>query len=163
MPDEKKDPIRAQAAALDAELRGDPPAVLGDAGPGQVTSPDAAGLQIQADADAAREWAQFPALFGGILAQAMPELADAYSEANCLAWGEAMVPVAKKYQWTTASFGGWVGLAGATWTFAKPTFDAIRARRTVKPKPAPAPGAPAVPADASSSSTPETAVATRIA
>ena len=132
--------IRAEGAALDA------PTVGPDAG--QLP---ADGSPVATEEAEAKEWAEFPALFGAIICQAMPELRESYSESNCAEWGRRMVPVARKYGWTTKAFGGWIGLLSATWIFAKPTFDAVRARRAAPPKPAPdaakpeteAPAAPA--------------------
>jgi len=84
-------------------------------------------------ADPAKEWAQFPALFGSVVGQAMPELLKVYSDEACLRWGAAMVPLADRYGWKPAEFmawlGPWAGVALATWPLAVPTVQAIRARR----------------------------------
>ena len=78
----------------------------------------------------AEGWSRLPYLFGRILAQAMPELAEVYTEAACLEWGHAVVPVARKYGWTLGGADMWVGLSAATWTLAEPTFKAIKRRRS---------------------------------
>ncbi|OJA63795.1 hypothetical protein BGV68_01880 [Burkholderia ubonensis] len=110
-----EDPVlKALAAEVDAA-----PAV-----PGQA--PDV-------PVDPAAQWAMLPKVFGGILAMAMPELADVYSDAACAAWGAKMAPVADKYGWDAAStLGGWmpeISLAMATLPLALPTMAAIKQRR----------------------------------
>lgn len=49
--------------------------------------------------DEAAAWAVLPAMVGGMLKMAFPELDRVYSPEACHAWGAAMVPVAKKYGW----------------------------------------------------------------
>jgi hypothetical protein len=95
----------------------------------------------------AKGWAGFPYVIGGLMAKAMPELAAVYTEAGCLEWGRAMVPVARKYGWTLGGIEGWVGLAFASWTLLNPTIDAIKRKRaqnagSAKPEAAPAAGEP---------------------
>ncbi len=85
--------------------------------------------------DMAKEWAQFPALFGQLVTPALPELRTVYTDEACMAWGRAMVPLADKYGWTPGEFmqwlGPWAGVAMATWPLAWPTVKAIKARRAV--------------------------------
>ncbi len=82
--------------------------------------------------DEAKGWAGLPYVFGGILARGMPELREVYTEAACLDWGRAMVPVARKYGWTLGGAECLITLAAATWTLAGPTLDAIKRRRAPK-------------------------------
>lgn len=121
----------ATAAALDAGLISS-----ADSAPGSDAPQPAPAV------DPVAAWAQFPALFGQIVAPALPELRDVFTERACNDWGRAMVPLAEKYNWSPGAFmewlGPWVGVAFATWPLAYPTVQAIRARR--KP-------ADAVPAD----------------
>jgi hypothetical protein len=80
-----------------------------------------------ADAKAkAESWAFIPAMFGKIVAMALPELKDVYSEDACFAWGEAMVPVAEKYGWGDPSVSVEVTLLIATVPMAVPTALAIK-------------------------------------
>lgn len=76
----------------------------------------------------AREWAEIPAMVGAGLVLPMPELAPVYSDAACLQWGEAMVPVADKYGWTPAKIWPEIRLLMATGAFLIPTVQAFRAR-----------------------------------
>ncbi len=81
-------------------------------------------------ASEAQAWAALPAMFGGILAMALPELTAVYIPENCQAWGTAMVPVAQKYGWNaSAMMGPEMGLALATVPFAVGTFAAVRAHK----------------------------------
>lgn len=50
--------------------------------------------------DPAAEWAQIPAMLGGVLSMAFPELRAVYTHEACMTWGYSMVPVAEKYGWT---------------------------------------------------------------
>lgn len=76
----------------------------------------------------AQAWAALPAMFGGILAMAMPELRDVYKEEACATWGAAMVPVAHKYGWSAdALIGPEAGLVLASVPLAVGTFAAVRA------------------------------------
>lgn len=95
---------------------------------------DAAALQGEpAGPDPAEEWAQIPALLGGVLGMAIPELKAAYTEDACRAWGAAMVPVAEKYGWDSGDLlGRWgpeIGLICATLPLGLATVAALKARR----------------------------------
>ena len=79
-----------------------------------------------AKATAAEEWAQIPAILGGVLKIAIPELGEVYTPEACENWGVAMVPVAEKYGWGSAPVGCEVGLAIATLGLALPTFTAFK-------------------------------------
>jgi hypothetical protein len=74
----------------------------------------------------AESWAFIPAMFGKIVAMALPELKDVYTEDACLAWGEAMVPVAEKYGWGDPAVSVEVALLIATVPLALPTGIAIK-------------------------------------
>lgn len=93
--------------------------------PGPSPSP-----AVDADEQEARDWSQAPAVFGMILVRALPELKEIYTAEKNLAWGRAMVPVARHYGWTSAKFFAWLGpwlwLGIATLDLAGPTYDAIR-------------------------------------
>jgi hypothetical protein len=83
--------------------------------------------------DPAEAWAQIPAMFGGILAMAMPELKEAYTPAACLTWGQAMTAVSDKYGWEAgevmAKWGPEIALTMATVPLALPVVKAIRDRK----------------------------------
>jgi hypothetical protein len=90
-----------------------------------------------------QEWAGVPFVLGGLLSKVLPELKDVYTMEACLAWGESMVPVARKYRWSMGGFELEAALFMATWGLASPTFDAIKKRRAAnaKPKEEPQPAA----------------------
>ena len=100
----------------------------GAAGPGAAPAAEVI-TAAELEAREAQEWASLPYLFGSIVGRALPELRAVYTEAACLEWGRAMVPIAHKYGWTVSGFSPWLGLAGATWKLADPTIDAVRAAR----------------------------------
>lgn len=83
--------------------------------------------------DPATAWAQIPAMFGGLICMALPDLKPAYSEANCMKWGAAMSQVADKYGWdageTMAKWAPEIALVVATLPLAVPTIAAIRDAR----------------------------------
>ena|SRR5258706_903595 len=92
----------------------------------------------------AKAWAGIPYLLGGLLSKALPELREVYTEAACLEWGRATVPVARKYNWSLSGFeleGAWVI---CSWGLLSPAWDAVKRRRANdKPKPEPEQPAPA--------------------
>ena len=90
--------------------------------------------------DPAAEWAVLPATFGGILAIAMPELAEVYTPEACAAWGAAMVPVAEKYGWSSLQVGPEIGALIASLPFVLGTVAAVKARRAAAEKAAAAAG-----------------------
>ncbi|HGO6127519.1 TPA: hypothetical protein ACK3RK_006087 [Burkholderia cepacia] len=96
-------------------------------------APDVPGQPAADPVDPATQWAMLPKVFGGILAMAMPELNDVYSDAACAEWGSKMVPVADKYGWDAAGalsgFMPEIALAMATLPLAIPTLAAIKQRR----------------------------------
>ena len=79
-------------------------------------------------ANPAREWSEIPAAVGAGLSLVMPELAAVYSDAACLAWGEAMVPIAEKYGWHPGKAWPWLRLLNASGVLLVPTALAFRAR-----------------------------------
>jgi len=78
--------------------------------------------------DLAREWSEIPAAVGAGLSLALPELAPVYSDAACLAWGEAMVPIAERYGWHPGKAWPWLRLLNASGALLVPTALAFRAR-----------------------------------
>ena len=107
--------------------------------------------------DPAIAWAQIPKAVGGILAIAMPELENVYTDAACMNWGQGMSLVAEKYGWdaseTMARYAPEMALVMATLPLAIPTVTAFKARRaaaeaaakskpvTLEAAPEPQPGA----------------------
>jgi hypothetical protein len=83
--------------------------------------------------DPAQTWAQVPKMFGGLLAMAMPELAQVYTDDKCLAWGVGMAAVSEKYGWdageTISRFGPEIALVVASLPLVLPTVTAIKTRR----------------------------------
>jgi hypothetical protein len=83
--------------------------------------------------DPASAWAQLPMMFGGILAMAMPELKDVYTEPACMQWGGAMAQVAEKRGWdaqeTMAKWGPEIALVLASVPLVVPTVAAIKKKR----------------------------------
>lgn len=116
------DMIHAEAQGLETEAQAAQDAIL---------NPEPA-------IDPAESWAQIPKMAGGLLAIAMPELAAAYTDANCLAWGRSMQVVADKYEWDAAStmarFAPEMGLVVASLPLVLPTIAAVQARRARAPE-----------------------------
>lgn len=84
-------------------------------------------------------WAQIPKMLGGLLAIAMPDLKNVYTDPACLAWGASMAQVAAKYDWDAAeTMSKWapeISLVFTTLPLLLPTVAAIKARRTEQEKP----------------------------
>lgn len=78
-------------------------------------------------------WAQIPAMIGGMLTMAMPELNGVYNEQACMQWGTAMHAVATKHGWeageTMARFGPEIALTVASIPLVVPVVHAVKARR----------------------------------
>ncbi len=78
-------------------------------------------------------WAQIPAMVGGMLTMAMPELDGVYNEAACMQWGTAMHAVATKHGWeageTMSRFAPEIALVMASIPLTVPAVRAVRARR----------------------------------
>lgn len=140
---EQLDQVQAEATA----------AATGEASPAATVETeaerkarDARELEDQ-DKKEAAEWAGFPFVFGAIVARALPELAEVYSETACLEWGKKMAPIARRYGWTAGVAGAWFGLIGASWGMIEPTYKAAKAHRAkmraAAPAPAPAAGSAA--------------------
>jgi hypothetical protein len=83
--------------------------------------------------DPAETWAQIPMMLGALLAIAMPELKDAYTEPACMQWGGAMAQVAEKYDWEAAeTMSKWapeLALVFASVPLVLPTIAAIKTRK----------------------------------
>lgn len=101
--------------------------------------------------DPAVVWALIPEKIGQLLAMAVPELRQVYTEQACKEWGVGMAAVSEKYGWdaqeTLLKWAPELMLVSATLPLAIPTYvlisaklDAIRAerQRAVPPQPAPA-------------------------
>lgn len=113
----------SEANAVDRELHGAKPA----AAPG---GPDEANnAEFNPMFDPAAEWAFIPKTCGSVLALAMPELGEVYSDKACLEWGRAMHAVAQKRGWNAASMGPEMALAAATASLVLPTFFALQQRK----------------------------------
>lgn len=123
------DRIALEAAAAEQEQDAQEQAILN---PEQANRPDPA-----------TAWAQIPAMFGGLLGMALPELGAVYTEQKCMAWGGAMAQVAEKYGWdageTMAKYAPEIALVVATLPLAVPTFQAIKAARKKAEENAPKP------------------------
>ncbi len=78
-------------------------------------------------------WAQIPAVVGGMLTMAMPELDGVYNEQACMQWGLAMHAVATKHGWeageTMARFGPEIALAVASFPLVVPVVQVVKARK----------------------------------
>jgi len=78
-------------------------------------------------------WAQIPAMLGGMLTMAMPELAGVYHEQACMQWGTAMHAVATKHGWeageTMARFAPEIALAVASFPLVIPVVQAVKSRK----------------------------------
>jgi len=89
--------------------------------------------QTEPAIDPAIAWAQIPAMFGGIISMALPEVAPAYSEAACMKWGAAMAQVAQKHNWdaaeTMSRFAPEIALAVASFPLVVPVVAAIKKKR----------------------------------
>lgn len=77
-------------------------------------------------------WAALPTLFYKFLEDTLPELKPVYTPERCKDWGDAMVPLAKKYGWTPdgalAWLGPWALFVLASHRLVTPTAKAIAAR-----------------------------------
>ena len=78
-------------------------------------------------------WAQIPAMVGGMLTMAMPELAGVYNEQACIQWGTAMHAVATKHGWeageTMARFAPEIALTMASLPLVVPVVQVVKARK----------------------------------
>lgn len=81
----------------------------------------------QAD-EQAREWGAIAYMIGGALSILAPELKAVYTEAACMKWGEAVVPVSQKYGWDGPAGVPEIGLFIASAGLAVPSYMVIRAK-----------------------------------
>lgn len=83
-------------------------------------------------------WAQIPAMVGGMLTMAMPELQGVYNEAACMQWGTAMHAVATKHGWeageTMARWAPEIALTMASLPLVVPVVHAVKARKAAAEK-----------------------------
>lgn len=135
------------SAEQDADLRRlEAMAAEGEPAPDQPGQP----ADMAPPVDPADSWAAIPAMVGGVLAIAFPELRAVYTVEACQQWGAAMVPVAEKYGWSADGLmGPEIGLLAASLPFVIGTAGALRKARAQaieqeKPaaKPAPLPVTP---------------------
>jgi hypothetical protein len=89
----------------------------------------------------AQAWAQIPMMLGGLLAMALPEVADAYTEDACMRWGGAMAMLAEKHGWeagsTMAKYAPEIAVTMASIPLVVPVVHAIKARREAAKSDAP--------------------------
>jgi hypothetical protein len=87
-------------------------------------------VEQPAPIDEAAAWAALPQMLGGMLAIAFPDVQKVYTPESCRAWGEAMLPVAKKYGWTIEGMMSCeIALAIATLPLAIGTYQAMKQSR----------------------------------
>ena len=114
------DQIAAEAVPLEAEQQQRIDDIENPPGPAPIIDPSYG-------------WAQIPAMVGGMLTMAMPELQGVYNEAACMQWGTAMHAVATKHGWeageTMARFGPEIALAVASFPLVVPVVHVVRARK----------------------------------
>ena len=109
---------------------------LAESGGAAASSAPTMGAPLDREAKLAAEgraWAELPRAFGSVICMGLPELREAYSEANCETWGAAMAKVAERHGWTAEVLGPWLGLVFATLPMALPTVLAVKARRAARP------------------------------
>lgn len=100
--------------------------------------------------DQAKAWAELPAIFGSLLAMALPDVKPYYAPELCREWGEKMVPVADELGWNASEvLGPKLALAVATIPFiagpvvvVKKMKEAEKAKRIVSEGAALPPEAP---------------------
>lgn len=114
------DLIGAEAAPLEAEQQAAIDAIENPPAPEPLIDPSYG-------------WAQIPAVLGGMLGMALPELQGVYTEDACMKWGVAMHMVATKHGWecgeTMARFGPEIALAVASFPLVVPVVQVVKARR----------------------------------
>lgn len=79
--------------------------------------------------DPIEAWAQIPAMVGGILGMALPELKPVYNPQACREWGKSMHLVAIKRGWSADGLPPEVGAVLASAMFVVPTIGAIKKRQ----------------------------------
>ncbi len=108
--------LAAEAAAVEAADAAAVPTV-----PGQEPAPVV---------DPAQQWAAVPALFGDLLAMALPEVKPFYSPEICRTWGEKMVPVADELGWNASEvLGPKMALAVASVPLVMGPIVVLKARK----------------------------------
>lgn len=122
-------------AGLSAEQNADLLRLEGMAAEGDP-APEVAGQpQAVPVVDAAKSWAELPALVGSLLAIAMPEVKMYYTPAACMEWGEKMVPVAEELGWDVADvMGPKMALAVASTPFILGPVLIIKAKKDEQQK-----------------------------
>lgn len=110
--------------------------------------------------DESDSWAMIPAMIGGALCMAMPELKTVYTENACKQWGVAMVPVAQKYGWNADALTNSpeIALAFASLPLVLGTVTAIKAKKLENAKAAKAEKSEEKPQTAAQVASPETVV-----
>lgn len=99
---------------------------------------EAPGTEPEIVKDPAKAWAELPAMFGSLLAIALPEIKAFYTPEACQEWGEKMVPVAAEMGWDYEEvMGPKVALAVASVPFVVGPIVIIKARKAAAlPEPA---------------------------
>lgn len=103
-----------------------------------------AGVDVAPVVDAAKSWAEIPALVGSLLAMALPEVRGFYTPEACQEWGEKMVPVADELGWDVSEvMGPKMALAIASAPFIMGPILIVKARKAAaeQSQGQPAPGA----------------------
>lgn len=80
-----------------------------------------------AEASEAEDWAAVPWMIGQALGMFAPKVRAVYTRENCLRWGVAMVPVARKHGWASVGNIPELGLIVVTASLALPTYALMRA------------------------------------
>lgn len=120
--------------AIKAEALADAPAAAKPGDPNAQQQPGAQQplTEEQQFEVEARSWAEIPATFGSVVTMGVPELQEVYTDDNCMEWGRAMVPIARRYEWKAGSGMAWLKLIGVTFALVRPTVHAIVKRRRAK-------------------------------
>jgi hypothetical protein len=76
-------------------------------------------------------WAMIAHGIGGIIGVALPEVAGAYNEQSCMAWGVAMDSLSQKYGWGdgVSRFGPEIAVVMASAPLVLPVVVAVRLRK----------------------------------
>jgi hypothetical protein len=76
-------------------------------------------------------WAMLAKGIGGALSVALPEVKEAYSDAACMQWGEAMEALSQKYGWGdgVSRFGPEIAVTFASLGLVLPVVQAVKARK----------------------------------
>jgi hypothetical protein len=81
-------------------------------------------------------WAMLAKGIGGALGVALPEVREAYSDAACMQWGEAMDALSQKYGWGdgVSRFGPEIAVTFASLGLVLPVVQAVKHRKMIQEK-----------------------------